>query len=56
MAKEHKLEVPENAGKGLTSWIAVCSCGAEWHCYYSRYGLEWKARNDKCKSCPYNRS
>lgn len=53
--KNHDLNVPRNAGKGLTEWIATCSCGNSWRCYYSRYGLEWLPLNEQNKTCPYNR-
>lgn len=52
---KHMLEVPENAGRGLTSWIAVCSCGAQWRCEYGGSGLEWKPLNDKCLECPHDK-
>jgi hypothetical protein len=48
---DHQLQIPNNAGKGLTSWIAACSCGAEWQCEYDNTGLQWKPLNDKCDNC-----
>jgi len=54
MAEEHELEIPDAAGKGLTSWVAVCSCGARWRCEYDWLGLEWQPLNDKCKTCPHH--
>ena len=53
--EEHTLQVPDNAGKGLTSWIATCTCGASWRCEYSRFGLEWKPQNENCHNCPHNK-
>lgn len=53
---EHKLTTPERAGKGLTSWIATCSCGASWRCEYSNYGLEWKPLTEEAEDCPHQYS
>jgi len=49
----HKIEVPEDAGRGLTQWIAHCpACGAMWDCYYTNEGLVWKPKNAAAESCP----
>ena len=54
-ANMHRLAIPDNAGKGLTSWKAVCKCGAKWRCEYDQHGfLQWKPLNDKCEDCPHN--
>ena len=54
MSEKHELQIPDSAGKGLTEWIAVCSCGARWRCYYTQKGLVRKAINDKVNDCPHN--
>jgi len=51
---EHKLSVPENAGRGLTDYIATCSCGARFRCTYTNKGLIWQPLNDAAESCPFN--
>lgn len=51
----HQLTQPENAGRGLTEWIATCNCGARYRRYYSRHGLETVPYNEKARSgtCPH---
>lgn len=53
--KAHRLTVPDGAGRGVTRWVATCSCGAEWRCEYGRRGLQWYPLNAACESCPHNR-
>lgn len=49
----HKLNVPEAAGAGLTSWVATCDCGARWRVGYDdKNHIQWTPLNDAAERCP----
>ncbi len=54
MKHKHVISTPREAGRGLTEWVAECSCGALFQCFYSKYGLEWKPLNKEAEKCPHN--
>ncbi len=51
---KHVISTPREAGRGLTGWVAECTCGALFKCFYSKYGLEWKPLNKEAQTCPHN--
>lgn len=46
--RRHVIKSP--MGHGITDGVTICSCGAKWHTWYSKTGLEWNPLDDKCQS------
>ena len=44
----HSISSPHDRPVNTNDGVTICSCGARWHTFYSRHGLEWKPLNDQC--------
>ena len=47
--RNHQISSPHSTfGRvGTNDGTTICSCGARWHTFYSRYGLEWTPLNEQ---------